>query len=143
MKKTVEIYFHAYWFTASLHVRKVPTVLYYLEKVCDKISDLFDPIPLPHYDSLGMFFWEQTCFRLLELMFKREKVTVIVLPWRFAKELFPEEYEKYRKNRFYFEKDLKERINASVEAYKCWLEAYEKIQPPWLRERVESLKSLL
>ena len=138
MKKTIEIYFHAYWFTSVLHIRKVPAVLYYLEKVCDKISDLLGPIPVPHYDDLGTLFWTQTSLRLIELMFKREKVTVIVLPWRFAKEKFPEEYEKYRKNRMYFEKDLKERISASVEAYKCWLEAYEKIQPEWLREKVKS-----
>jgi len=153
MKKTIEVYFHAYWFTTVLHIRKVPAVLYYLEKVCDKISDLLEPIPipydkfpnalairLPYYDDLGVLFWNQTSFRLIELMYKREKLTVIALPWRFAKELFPEEYEKYRKNRMYFEKDLKERINASVEAYKCWLEAYEKIQPPWLRERVNKLR---
>lgn len=141
--KTVKVFFHSYWFICILNYKITPLGIFIIQKALDFISYILNPIPLNKiYGDLGYFFWIKASLPFSMYSDKFIKGTVIRLPWKFAKENFPEDYEKWKERGLIYDEKIRERIKASSVAYHEWKKAYDKVSPLWMREYIKLQENL-
>jgi len=109
-----------YWFSASLHLEKVPIGLYYIERIVTWACSITPDIPLPKikfkvkdksnweymdsndgwttlqdwFGDTQNLFHSYVCTPIHNFVWKHTKVIHIDLPYHFLKEKFPVEFER-------------------------------------------------
>ena len=146
LKKLFSINFNPSLLSAVLSIRYVPRGLYYLEKTCDKISDMLSPIPLPG-TNLGTIFWDNINLPLINMISKREKHRYMMLPWLFAKSEFPEEYKESRKkwsarSTMYISFSHSSQLEAAADVYREWVRAYDKLFTSRIVDRIKAYEAI-
>jgi hypothetical protein len=138
MRRDWGVYRNNIYFTGHLSIEEFPLWIYLLERITNWMCDRM---------SWFQYFHIYIHDPVFQLMYKKAKITDIILPYKFLLEKFPDQFEEGEYNQYIDEAECEEEKNRikkfqdeDKELYEEFIKIYKKIEERYRIDRAKKLK---